>query len=125
MDIPVSIANTLAADVFSVALIIFHLLFDVPEIALNRQLKGVGYDLDLWLQKAQAVESTAERFADAFDYLRERRGFWGFLKGAIRPNPMRKVCATYSFHFLGECWSICLINHVHIVTIHRKLLQIR
>jgi hypothetical protein len=55
-------------------------------------LKGAGYDLDLWLQQAMAEDSKSDRFETAFDYLQKRRGFWGFLKGAIRPNPLRKVC---------------------------------
>ena len=92
VDIPVSIANTLAADVFSVAVIICHLLFNISEKTLSRQLKGAGYDLDLWLQQALAEDSKSDRFETAFDYLQMRRGFWGFLKGAIRPNPLRKVC---------------------------------
>lgn len=86
---------------FSVATVICQLLFDVPEKALNRQLKGVGYDLDLWLQQALTEGPATERFANAFEYLRDRRGLWGFLKGAIRPNPLRKVCALCLFGALG------------------------
>jgi hypothetical protein len=115
VDTPVSIANTLAADVFSVALIVCQLLFDVPEKALNRQLKGVGYDLDLWLQQAFVVGSNSTAFVDALDYLRDRRGIWGFLKGAIRPNPLRKVCRVLYFWLIMTLvfflkWSI---SHVH------------
>lgn len=76
-------------------------MFGVPEKSLNRQLRGVGYDLDLWLQQALTEEHSSEKFLDAFDYLRERRGFWSFLKGAIRPNPLRKVCGPRLFHALG------------------------
>jgi hypothetical protein len=123
VDVPVSIANTLAADVFSVATVICQLLFDVPEKALNRQLKGVGYDLDLWLQQALTEGPATDRFANAFEYLRDRRGLWGFLKGAIRPNPLRKVCALCLFGALGCFASIA--NLVHTYIIHRKLHQIR
>ena len=100
-DAPGSIANTLAADVFSVALIICRLLFNVPGVALNQQLKSASYDLDLWLQ--QALAATGSDFiglVDALDYLTERRGLWGILKSAMRPNPLRKVRDTYDHAIL-------------------------
>ena len=91
-DAPGSIANTLAADVFSVALIICRLLFNVPDVVLNQQLKSASYDLDLWLQQALAATgSDLIGLVDALDYLTERRGLWGLLKSAMRPNPLRKV----------------------------------
>lgn len=91
LDAPGSIANTLAADVFSVALIICQLLFCVSDAVLIQQLKDVGYDLDAWLQKAIAADSLPIGLNDPLVYLRERRGVWSLLKGAIRPNPLRKV----------------------------------
>ena len=100
-DAPGSIANTLAADVFSVALIICRLLFNVPGVELNQQLKSASYDLDLWLQ--QALAATGSDFiglVDALDYLTERRGLWGLLKSAMRPNPLRKVRGTYDHAIL-------------------------
>lgn len=115
-----SIANTLAADVFSVAIILCHLMFDVPEKSLNRQLKGVGYDLDLWLQQVLTEEHNSERFEDAFDYLRERRGFWSFLKGAIRPNPLKKVCRPRLFHALG-CVLECYPQSYHCRYLFQKI----
>ncbi|KAL7553925.1 hypothetical protein ACHAWF_017282, partial [Thalassiosira exigua] len=56
IEAPGSIANTLAADVFSVALISCQLLFDLPHAVLNQELKDVGYDLDAWLQKALVAD---------------------------------------------------------------------
>ncbi len=95
LDAPGSIANTLAADVFSVAFIICRLLFDVPDAVLTQQLQGAGFDLDSWLQQTLAAAgSNLMRFSDALDYLSERRGLWGLLKTAIRPNPLRKVRAA-------------------------------
>jgi len=93
LDVPGSIANTLAADVFSVALILCQLMFGYSDNAvLNQQLKDVGYDLDLWLQKAHtAEESRPSGFSEALEYLEARPGLWSLLKGTIRPNPMRKV----------------------------------
>jgi hypothetical protein len=94
-DAPGSIANTLAADVFSVAFIICRLLFDVPDAVLTHQLQGAGFDLDLWLQQTLVTAgSNLMGFSDALDYLSERRGLWGLLKTAIRPNPLRKVSSA-------------------------------
>lgn len=94
LDAPGSIANTLAADVFSVAVLVCQLLFEVSDVVLNQQLKSAGYDLDLWLQQALAAAgSDLIGLIDALDYLRERRGLWGLLKSAMRPNPLRKVRA--------------------------------
>ena len=51
----------------------------------------MGYDLDLWLQHALVTAgSDLTGLADGLDYLRERRGVWGLLKTAMRPNTMRK-----------------------------------
>jgi hypothetical protein len=98
-DAPESIANTLAADVFSVALIICRLLFDVPDGVMNQQLTSAGYDLDLWLQQTlTAAGSNLMGLSDALDYLRQRRGIWGLLKTAIRPNPLRKVMKVVRCH---------------------------
>ena len=108
LDAPGSIANTLAADVFSVALIFLQLLFDVSDLkVLNRQMKDAGYDLDSWLQKVLVTEGSLG-FSDASEYLGERRGIWALLKGAIRPNPLRKV---------SVCFSLCvsLVESIHIL----------
>ena len=102
IEAPGSIANSLAADVFSVALIVCSLLFDISDVkALNKQLKNVGYDLDSWLQRALSSDWPLG-FSDALEYLNERRGIWSLLKGAIRPNPLRKV-RPCSHHV--HCWA--------------------
>lgn len=89
MDSPGSIANTLATDVYSVALIVLQLMFDVSYDELKQQVKVVGYDLDLWLRGR--TNKRPAGFDNALNYLGERPGLWSLLKGAIRPNPMRKV----------------------------------
>jgi len=38
-----------------------------------------------------AADSDLIGLVDALDYLTERRGLWGLLKSAMRPNPLRKV----------------------------------
>ncbi|KAL3763041.1 hypothetical protein ACHAW5_000438 [Stephanodiscus triporus] len=103
LDAPGSIANTLAADVYSVAFIICRLLFDVPDAVLNQQLTGAGFDLDLWFQQTLAAAgSNLMGFSDALNYLSERRGLWGLLKTAIRPNPLRKKITADSLRQFNE-----------------------
>jgi len=97
---PGSIANTLAADVFSVALIQIQLLFGISTIQqVQQQMKGVSYDLDLWLQKMIESRSCP---SEALDYLRQRPGLWSLLKGMIRPNPLRKKITSDSLRSLNE-----------------------
>ena len=85
----------LPTHLFSVAFIICRLLFDVPDAVLTHQLQGAGFDLDLWLQQTLVTAgSNLMGFSDALDYLSERRGLWGLLKTAIRPNPLRKVSSA-------------------------------
>jgi len=57
---PGSIANTLAADIFSGAVIVCQLLFDVSDEVLNQQLKDAGYNLDMWLQKKLAEDELSQ-----------------------------------------------------------------
>jgi len=100
---PGSIANTLAADVFSVALIQIQLLFGISTIQqVQQQMKGVSYDLDLWLQKMLESESCP---SETLDYLRQRPGLWSLLKGMVRPNPLRKKITSDSLRSLNEVLS--------------------
>ena len=99
LNVPGSITNTPAADVFSAAVIVCQLLFGISSMQLmQQQLKTINYDLDLWLQKALEAESFP---TDALGYLEERRGLWSLLKGMIRPNPLRKVrlFTTNTYYF--------------------------
>ncbi len=115
-DAPGSIANTLAADVFSVAFIICQLLFDLPDGVLNEQLTSAGFDLDLWLRQTQtAAGSNLMRLIDALDYLRQRRGLWSLLKTAIRPNPLRKVMTVIFRHAFRTLWA-CLSDEISLLT---------
>lgn len=87
---PGSIASSLAADVFSVSVIVFQILFGVSGDAMKEQLKDAGYELDAWLKKA-VKDSIITIDSPGFEYLKERRGMWRMLKAMVRPNPMRKV----------------------------------
>jgi len=62
-------------------------------------MKGVSYDLDLWLQKMIESRSCP---SEALDYLRQRPGLWSLLKGMIRPNPLRKKITSDSLRSLNE-----------------------
>ena len=104
LDAPGSIANTLAADVYSVALLVMSLLFDMTDTVLNQQLKGVGYDLDSWLQKTADLRPNG--FDHALDHLGERPGLWSLLKGSIRPNPMRKKITSDSLKQFNEVMGV-------------------
>ena len=102
-DHPGSISNTLAADVFSVALIQIQLLFGISTMQqIQQQMKGVSYDLDLWLQKMIESRSCP---SEALDYLRQRPGLWSLLKGMVRPNPLRKKITSDSLRSLNEVLS--------------------
>jgi len=94
MGAPGSIASSLAADVFSVSLIVFRLLFDVSDDAIKEQLKNAGYELDTWLKKA-VKDNIVTIDSPGFEYLKERKGMWRMLKAMVRPNPMRKVSLTH------------------------------
>ena len=127
LDAPGSIANSLAADVFSASTIFCQLLFNIPHALLNQQLKEAGYDLDLWLQTTLTAES-CPNITDSLQYLEKRPGLWSLLKvricqpcscwmkflsaltfgvdstvlkGAVRPNPLRKVRIILLHAFLS------------------------
>ena len=101
LEIPGSIANSFAADSFSVAVIICQLLFNSPSHQqVQQQLKNGGYDLDVYLeQKLKSKESFPK---EALDYLTQRTGLWALLKGLIRPNPLRKKITAASLKQLND-----------------------
>ena len=90
MGAPGSIASSLAADVFSVSVIVLQLLFDVSDDSIKEKLKDAGYELDTWLKKA-VKDNIISIDSPGFEYLKERKGMWRMLKSMVRPNPMRKV----------------------------------
>ena len=99
---PGSIANSLAADVFSVALVVCELLFDFDEITVTAQIKEVGYDLDAWLQRTLAADERPMGLDEALWYLSERRGLWALLKSMIKPNPLRHKITSASLKQFNE-----------------------
>lgn len=102
---PGSIASSLAADVFSVSVIVFQILFGVSGDAMKEQLKDAGYELDAWLKKA-VKDSIITIDSPGFEYLKERRGMWRMLKAMVRPNPMRKKITADTLVQFNEVLSI-------------------
>ena len=99
---PGAIANSLAADVFSVALVVSQLLFDFDEVTFTAQIKEVGYDLDAWLQRTLSTEERPLGLDEALWYLSERRGLWSLLKSMIKPNPLRRKITSASMQQFNE-----------------------
>lgn len=99
---PGAIANSLAADVFAVALVVCQLLFDFDEVTFTAQIKEVGYDLDSWLRRTLAVEERPLGIDEALWYLSERRGLWALLKSMVKPNPLRRKITSASMHQFNE-----------------------
>ena len=106
LNVPGSITNTPAADVFSAAVILCQLLFGISSMQLmQQQLKSVNYDLDLWLQKAKETESFP---SDALGYLYPffSKAIW--TSEARTRSCVRKVIKRgerFKF-FRWELWSI-------------------
>jgi hypothetical protein len=99
---PGAIANSLAADVFAVALVVCELLFDFDEVTFTAQIKEVGYDLDAWLRRTLAAEERPLGLDEALWYLSERRGLWPLLKSMIKPNPLRRKITSASLQQFNE-----------------------
>lgn len=86
----------MAADVFSVALVMCELMFDFDEATFTAEIKEVGYDLDQWLQRTLTTEERPLGLDEALWYLSERRGLWALLKSMIKPNPLRRKITSAS-----------------------------
>eukprot|EP00985_Skeletonema_marinoi_P019246 scaffold10964_cov146-Skeletonema_marinoi.AAC.5 len=99
---PGAIANSLAADVFSVALVVCELLFDFDEATFTAQIKEVGYDLDAWLKRTLTADERPLGLDEALWYLSERRGLWALLKSMVKPNPLRRKITSASMQQFNE-----------------------
>lgn len=82
-------------DVFSAALIICQLLFNLlderTDAAFYQQLKDVEYNLDSWLENQLKAKLRPAGLDDALEYLGERRGLWRVLKNMLQPNPLQRI----------------------------------
>lgn len=86
-----------------------------------RQLKGVNYDLDAWLEKELAAKLRVAGLEGGIEYLGERRGLWGLLKRMFEKDPVKRVSSSEALAQLntiiglrsGEVeWSDAIIKEV-------------
>ncbi len=98
--------NPLSFDVFSAALIICQLLFNLlderTDAGFHQQMKDVNYDLDLWLERELATKLRPVGFDDALEYLGERRGLWALLKKMFEPNPLNRISSSMALDQFNE-----------------------
>mmetsp|Transcript_13229 Transcript_13229/g.27192 ORF Transcript_13229/g.27192 Transcript_13229/m.27192 type:complete len:1069 (-) Transcript_13229:124-3330(-) len=87
--------NPLSFDVFSAALImcqlIFNLLDERTDAGFHQKIENMGYDLDLWLERELGAKLRPAGFDDGLEYLGERRGLWGLLKKMFKSNPLQRI----------------------------------
>lgn len=88
-------SNPTSFDVFSSALIlcqlIFNLLDERTDAGFYQQLKDVEYNLDSWLEIQLKAKLRPGGLDDALEYLGERRGLWRVLKRMLAADPMRRI----------------------------------
>lgn len=87
--------NPTSFDVFSSALIICQLLFNLfderTDAGFYQQLKDVEYSLDSWLENQLKAKLRPAGLDNALEYLGERRGLWRVLKKMLQPNPLKRI----------------------------------
>lgn len=87
--------NPTSFDVFSAALIICQLLFNLlderTDAGFYQQLKDVEYNLDSWLENQLKAKLRPAGLDDALEYLGERRGLWRVMKRMLQPNPSKRI----------------------------------
>ena len=98
--------NPLSFDVFSAALIMCQLLFNLlderTDAGFTQQLREVDYNLDAWLENSLRAKLRPLGFDDALEYLGERRGLWGLVKHMLQPDPINRISSATALERLGE-----------------------
>ena len=98
--------NPLAFDVFSAAVIICKLLFNLLDEQVDggftQQLQEANYDLDKWLENSLRTELRPLGFDDALEYLGERRGLWALMKQMLQPDPLNRISSAKTLEGLNE-----------------------
>ncbi|KAL7532864.1 hypothetical protein ACHAXR_008256 [Thalassiosira sp. AJA248-18] len=98
--------NPLSFDVFSAALIMSQLLFNLlderTDVGFLQQLKEVDYDLDSWLEKELGAKLRPAGIVSGIEYLGERRGMWGLLKNMFEKNPMKRITSSQALKRLNK-----------------------
>eukprot|EP00984_Skeletonema_dohrnii_P035874 scaffold36193_cov216-Skeletonema_dohrnii-CCMP3373.AAC.3 len=98
--------NPLTFDVFSAALIMCQLLFNLlderADAGFTQQLREANYDLDTWLENSLRAELRPLGFDDALEYLGERRGLWALMKRMLQPDPLNRISSALALERLVE-----------------------
>lgn len=98
--------NPLTFDVFSTALIMCQLLFNLlderTDAGFTQQLREVNYNLDTWLENSLRVKLRPLGFDDALEYLGERRGLFGLLKNMLQPDPLNRISSSMALERISE-----------------------
>jgi serine/threonine protein kinase len=98
--------NPTSFDVFSAALIMCQLLFNLlderTDAGFCQQLKDVEYNLDSWLEIELAATLRPAGLDDALEYLGERRGLWRILKRMLQPDPMQRLSSKEALEQFDE-----------------------
>jgi len=98
--------NPLTFDVFSAALIMCQLLFNLlderTDAGFTQQLREANYDLDTWLENSLRAELRPLGFDDTLEYLGERRGLWALMKRMLQPDPLNRISSAMALERLVE-----------------------
>ena len=98
--------NPTSFDVFSAALIVCQLLFNLlderTDAGFCQQLKEVDYNLDSWLENQLHAKLRPSGLDDALEYLGERRGLWRVLKKMLQPDPMKRISSDEALRQFKE-----------------------
>jgi hypothetical protein len=96
----------LTFDVFSAALIMCQLLFNLlderTDAGFTQQLREANYDLDTWLENSLRAELRPLGFDDTLEYLGERRGLWALMKRMLQPDPLNRISSAMALERLVE-----------------------
>lgn len=102
--------NPLTFDVFSTALIMCQLLFNLlderTDAGFTQQLREVDYDLDAWLENSLRAKWRPLGLDDALEYLGERRGLFGLLKNMLQPDPLNRISSSMALERFSEILSL-------------------
>ncbi len=98
--------NPLAFDVFSAALVMCQLLFNLlderTDAGFTQQLREADYDLDTWLENNIRAKSRPLGLDGALEYLGERRGLWALMKQMLQPDPQNRISSASALKSLNE-----------------------
>lgn len=97
--------NPLTFDVFSAALVICQLLFNLlderTDAGFTQQLREADYNLDTWLENSLRAKLRPVGFDDALEYLGERRGLWALMKQMLQPDPLNRIPSSMALKYLN------------------------